>query len=158
MTDIEHSLFTFIHEGAQEVCEENDLQLIALNASSDAQRQNELVKTLIDMNVAGILLSTISDSPEDVAAARAANIPIILLDHTNPRHADQVCCVLENNMAAGQIAADELIRIGCSRIAFAAHSFDYESVQDRQMGVEKKHCAHAWKHAIGTHQFQRSDV
>ena len=32
MTDIEHSLFTFIHEGAQEVCEENDLQLIALNA------------------------------------------------------------------------------------------------------------------------------
>lgn len=33
MTDIEHSLFTFIHEGAQEVCEENDLQLIALNAS-----------------------------------------------------------------------------------------------------------------------------
>lgn len=137
MTDIEHSLFTFIHEGAQEVCEENDLQLIALNASSDAQRQNELVKTLIDMNVAGILLSTISDSPEDVAAARAANIPIILLDHTNPRHADQVCCVLENNMAAGQIAADELIRIGCSRIAFAAHSFDYESVQDRQMGVEK---------------------
>ena len=96
MTDIEHSLFTFIHEGAQEVCEENDLQLIALNASSDAQRQNELVKTLIDMNVAGILLSTISDSPEDVAAARAANIPIILLDHTNPRHADQVCCVLEN--------------------------------------------------------------
>ena len=110
------------------------------------------------MNVAGILLSTISDSPEDVAAARAANIPIILLDHTNPRHADQVCCVLENNMAAGQIAADELIRIGCSRIAFAAHSFDYESVQDRQMGVEKNHCAHAWKHAIGTHQFQRSDV
>ena len=80
----------------------NDLQLIALNASSDAQRQNELVKTLIDMNVAGILLSTISDSPEDVAAARAANIPIILLDHTNPRHADQVCCVLENNMAAGR--------------------------------------------------------
>ena len=81
MTDIEHSLFTFIHEGAQEVCEENDLQLIALNASSDAQRQNELLKTLI--------------------------------------------------------AADEHKRLGCSRTAFAAHSFDYESVQDRQMGVEK---------------------
>ena len=64
MTDIEHSLFTFIHEGAQEVCEENNLQLIALNASSDAQRQSELVKTLIDMNVSGILLSTVSDSPK----------------------------------------------------------------------------------------------
>lgn len=137
MTDIEHSLFTFIHEGAQEVCEENDLQLIALNASSDAERQSQLVKTLIDMNVDGILLSTVSDSPEDVAAARAANIPIILIDHTNPRHADQVCCVLENNVSTGQIAAEELIRTGCRRIAFAAHSFDYESIQDRQLGVEK---------------------
>ena len=151
MTDIEHSLFTFIHEGAQEVCEEKRpaaYRLERIIRRATAKRTGE---TLIDMNVAGILLSTISDPPKTWAAARAANIPIILLDHTNPRHADQVCCVLENNMAAGQIAADELIRIGCSRIAFAAHSFDYESVQDRQMGVEKHartHGARNWNSSI----------
>ena len=30
MTDIEHSLFSFIFEGAQEVCEENGMQIIGL--------------------------------------------------------------------------------------------------------------------------------
>ena len=44
-------------------------------------------------------------------------------------------------MAAGQIAADELIRIGCSRIAFAAHSFDYEIRTRSADGRRKKSIA-----------------
>ncbi len=137
MTDIEHSLFTSIFEGAQEVCEDHGMQIIGLNALSDRQRQSDMVRLLIDMNVAGIILSTVEDSPEDVAAARAAGIPIILIDHTNPRDADPVCSVMTDNVAAGQIAAEELIRTGCTKLAFLAHSFDYESVQDRQLGVQK---------------------
>ena len=137
MTDIEHSLFSFIFEGAQEVCEENGMQIIGLNASSDLERQHELIRTLIGMKVAGILLSTVQDSAEDVAAARAANIPIILIDHTNPYGGTPVCSILENNVSVGRIAAEELIHTECKRIAFAAHSFDYEAIQDRQLGVEK---------------------
>lgn len=137
MTDIEHSLFSFIFEGAQEVCEENGMQIIGLNASSDLERQHELIRTLIGMKVAGILLSTVQDSAEDVAAARAANIPIILIDYTNPYGGTPVCSILENNVSVGRIAAEELIHTECKRIAFAAHSFDYEAIQDRQLGVEK---------------------
>ena len=137
MTDIEHSLFSFIFEGAQEVCEENGMQIIGLNASSDLERQHELIRTLIGMKVAGILLSTVQDSAEDVAAARAANIPIILIDHTNPYGGTPVCSILENNVSVGRIAAEELIHTECKRIAFAAHSFDYEAIQHRQLGVEK---------------------
>ena len=96
-----------------------------------------MIRLLIQMNVAGILLSTVEDSPDDVAAARAANIPIILIDHTNPRDADPVCSVMTDNVLVGQIAAEELIRTGCRKLAFLAHSFDYESVQDRQLGVQK---------------------
>lgn len=137
MTDIEHSLFTSIFEGAQEVCEDHGMQVIGLNALSDKQRQSDMIRLLIQMNVTGILLSTVEDSPDDVAAARAANIPIILIDHTNPQNADPVCSVMTDNVSAGQIAAEELIRTGCTRLAFLAHSFDYESVQDRQLGIQK---------------------
>lgn len=137
MTDIEHSLFTSIFEGAQEVCEDHGMQVVGLNALSDKQRQSDMVRLLIGMNVAGIILSTVEDSPEDVAAARAAGIPIILIDHTNPRDADPVCSIMTDNVSAGQIAAEELIRTGCTKLAFLAHSFDYESVQDRQLGVQK---------------------
>ena len=127
MTDIEHSLFTSIFEGAQEVCEDHGMQVVGLNALSDKQRQSDMVRLLIGMNVAGIILSTVEDSPEDVAAARAAGIPIILIDHTNPRDADPVCSIMTDNVSAGQIAAEELIRTGCTKLAFLGHSFDYES-------------------------------
>ena len=137
MTDIEHSLFTAIFEGAQEVCEDHGMQLVGMNALSDKQRQSDMVRTLIGMNVAGILLSTVEDSPEDVAAAQAAGIPIILIDHTNPRDADPVCSVMTDNVSAGQIAAEELIHTGCTKLAYLAHSFDYESIQDRQLGMQK---------------------
>lgn len=137
MTDIEHSLFTSIFEGVQEVCEDHGMQVIGLNAFSDKQRQSDMIRLLIQMRVAGILLSTVEDSPEDIAAARAANIPIILIDHTNPRDADPVCSVMTDNVSVGQIAAEELIRTGCKRLAFLAHSFDYESVQDRRLGIQK---------------------
>ena len=137
MTDIEHSLFTAIFEGAQEVCEDNDMQIIGLNASSDMNRQHELVQLLINMNVKGILLSTVLDPTQDVQAARTANIPIVLIDHSVPHKCVPVCSVLENNVSVGRLAAEELLRCGCSRIAFAAHSFDYEAIQDRQFGANK---------------------
>lgn len=137
MTEIEHSLFTSIFEGIQEVCEDNNMQVIGLNASSDLERQHELVRTLISLHVTGILLSTVLDPSQDVTAARSAGIPIILIDHSNAPGHEPVCAILENNVSAGQLAADELIRLGCRHIAFAAHSFDYESIQDRQLGVER---------------------
>lgn len=135
MTDIEHSLFTDIFEGIQEVCEDNDMQVIGANASSDGVRQSELVRMFIQMGCSGIVLSTVFDSPGDVAAARSAGVPIVLVDHTNPVHADPVSSVLENNYSCGQLAVEELVRNGCTRLAFAAHSFDYQSVQDRRTGI-----------------------
>lgn len=137
MSDIELSLFTSIFEGVQEVCEEHDMQVIGLNSFSDCQRQTDMVNLLIQMNVAGIILCTVENSPEDVAAARAAGIPIILVDHTNPRDTQPVCSVMTDNVLAGQIAAEELLRTGCTRLFFFAHSFDYESVQNRQLGIQK---------------------
>ncbi len=47
-----------------------------------------------------------------------------------------VCSILENNVSVGRIAAEELIHTECKRIAFAAHSFDDEAIQDRQLGLE----------------------
>lgn len=136
MTDIEHSLFTSIFEGAQEVCDDNGMQLIGMNAFSDTNRQSAAVNTLLQMNVAGILLSTVEDSSLDVAACISNGTPIVLVDHTAPTGIE-VCSVLENNVAAGALAAGELIRTGCTRLAYAAHMFDYEAIQDRYLGVQK---------------------
>ncbi|MCO6559025.1 MAG: substrate-binding domain-containing protein [Bifidobacterium sp.] len=136
MTDIEHSLFTHIFEGIQEVCEDRDMQVVGVNAFSDKDRQSDLIDMFIDLGVSGILLSTVTDPVEDIARARRANKPIVLLDHSSPTGACATCSVMENNVSVGQLAAQELIETGCTRILFAAHLFDYESIQNRQIGVQ----------------------
>lgn len=137
MTDIEHSLFTDVFEGIQEVCEDNDMQVIGANASSDGARQAELVRMFVRLGCRGIVLSTVTDSERDVEAADAAGVRVVLVDHANPLSTAPVSSVLENNVSVGQIAAEELMRTGCTRLAFVAHSFDYQAVQDRYAGVRR---------------------
>lgn len=157
MTDIEHSLFTFIHEGAQEVCEENDLQLIALNASSDAQRQNELVKTLIDMNVAGILLSTISDSLKTWPRHERPTFPSSCSTIPIPVTPIRCAACLKTIWRPGR---SQPMNSFASDAAASRSPHTHLTMNPYKIGrwASKNHCAHAWKHAIGTHQFQRSDV
>lgn len=137
MTDIEHSLFTDIFEGIQEVCDDNDMQVIGVNASSDARRQADAVRTFIELGCSGIVLSTVFDSPDEVEAARAAGVGIVLVDHVNPPSSAPASSVLEDNRAVGHMAAGELMRTGCRRLAFVAHSFDYQSVQERHDGARQ---------------------
>ncbi|MFT8787599.1 MAG: LacI family DNA-binding transcriptional regulator [Bifidobacterium psychraerophilum] len=136
MTDIEHTLFTAVFEGIQESCEDQDMQVLGANAYSDRARQSELVEIFIRLGVSGILVSTVHDSHEDIMAARRAGIPIVLIDHSDPPSTAPVCSSLENNVSSGRLAADELIRTGCRKLAFASHSFDYQAIQDRFQGVQ----------------------
>lgn len=137
MTDIEHSLFTSIFEGAQEVCEDNDYQLIGANSFSSQARQTELTHTFVGLGVAGLLISSVHDSVSDVEWARSAGIPVVMIDHVNPIDGEPVCTVLENNVSVGIKAANELVSAGCRHIAFIAHSFDYQTIEDRYLGARK---------------------
>ncbi|WEV64136.1 LacI family DNA-binding transcriptional regulator [Bifidobacterium sp. ESL0732] len=136
LTDVEHSLFTHIFEGIQEVAEDHDMQVIGANAFSDKDRQSELVERFIELKVAGILLSTVTNPIDDIARCQRIHLPVVLLDHSAPADPYAVCAVMENNVTVGRLAAEELIKTGCRSIMFAAHSFDYEAIQLRQLGVE----------------------
>lgn len=135
--DIEHSLYVGIFEGIQEVSEENDMQVIAVNSFSDKAKQQELVHMLVSLGVSGILLSTVQDPVDEVAFARSKNIPIVIIDRSESISTEPICCVLEDNIACGRMAIEELISIGCKHLMLVGHSFDYESVRDRVIGMKQ---------------------
>ncbi|RBP99023.1 LacI family DNA-binding transcriptional regulator [Bifidobacterium xylocopae] len=137
MTDIEHSLFTAVFEGAQEVCEDDDLQLIGANAFSDSRRQSSLLKLFYSLGVKGVILCSVVDCEADMEWARSVGLNVVLVDHAPPSGGPQACSVLEDNDSVGVMAADHLLAAGCKRIAFVAHSFDYQSIYDRYRGVER---------------------
>jgi LacI family transcriptional regulator len=137
IADIENYLFTSIFEGIQEICDANDMEVIGVHALQDKERQSELVRMLCQMNVSGLLISSVDDSQDDLAFARAAGIPSVMIDHLNPPITDDHCTVLKNDEAAGEIAARELIRTGCSKLAYVAHLSDFQAIRNRERGIEK---------------------
>ncbi|MCI1984329.1 MAG: LacI family transcriptional regulator [Bifidobacteriaceae bacterium] len=137
IADIENYLFTSIFEGIQEVCDANGMEVIGVHALQDKERQSDLVHMLCQMNVSGLLISSVDDSQDDLAFAKAAGIPAVMVDHLNPPIADDHCTVLKNDDAAGEIAARELIRTGCTRLAYVAHLSDFQPIRNRERGIEK---------------------
>lgn len=143
MSDIEHSLFTSIFEGAQEICDDEGFQLIGMNSYSDKSRQYEAVRHLCQMRVSGILLSSVHDSAAEITLAKEAGIPLVVIDHTNPLSAPIACSVLENNRAGGEMAAAELIETGRRKLLFVGHSLsDFQAIRERWEGA-----THYIKHA-----------
>ena len=137
ITDVENYLFTSILEGIQEICEANDMEVIGVHSMSDKTRQSEQVQLLCQMNVSGLIISAVDDSQDDIAFARAAGIPAIMIDHRNPSFTDDCCTVLKNDTAAGEIAAHELIRTGCQHLAYVANDSNYQPIQQRQNGIRR---------------------
>jgi LacI family transcriptional regulator len=137
IADIENYLFTSIFEGIQEVCDAAGMEVIGVHALQDKERQSELVRMLCQMNVSGLLISSVDDSQDDLAFAKAAGIPAVMVDHLNPPIADDHCTVLKNDDAAGEIAARELIRTGCTKLAYVAHLSDFQPIRNRERGIER---------------------
>ena len=136
IADIENYLYTSIFEGAQETCENNNMEIIGVHTMGDKQKQSTLVRRLYQMHVAGLLLSALDDSQNDLAFARAAGIPTVMIDHLNhPLSADH-CTVLKNDYAVGEIATNTLIEAGCTHLAYVAHSA-YQPIINRQTGIEQ---------------------
>lgn len=137
MTDIGHSLFTSIFEGAQEVCEDNDMELIGVNAYSDSERQSRLLRLLYSLGVKGVLLCSVNNSSDDLTWAASVGLPVVLVDRVETRQENQNCSVLEDNTTVGRLAAQNLLAAGCRNVAFVAHSFDYQSIYDRYLGARE---------------------
>lgn len=138
ITDIENSLFTAIFEGIQEICDANDMEVLGVNALSDKSRQTDLVRMLCQMNVSGIIISSVLDSQDDMAFARAAGIPAVMVDHANPVLSNDHCTILKNDRAAGQIAVHELVNTGCTHLAYVAHSFEgFQAIKNRLEGTQE---------------------
>ena len=137
MTDIEHSLFTSVFEGAQEICEDKGMQLIGTNAYSDSERQTSLLKLFYSLGVKGVILCSVVDCTSDLEWAASVKLPIVMVDHVEPSSPTRNCSVLEDNLAVGQLATRHLLEAGCRHIAFVSHSFDYQSIYDRYLGVQR---------------------
>ena len=90
--------------------EKNGDVLLTRDAAMNQRRQNEEIRELIDAGVKAIFLTPVEwdTAQEGLLAARAANVPVVVVD-APVRDAELVACsVLSDNYRAGVLCAEHL--------------------------------------------------
>ena len=140
LADLRNSLYSDMVEGAQGVSANVGMKLLLANALADTARQNDFITVFQEMHAAGLLLSPMAGTIEDLRRAYALGRPIVLLNFLAK---DISCCaVLTNNEKHGALAAAHLIEQGCTRLAYVAHSYEFQPVTERWRGVEQTVAEH----------------
>ena len=110
--------------------------MIVFNVETVARRDALLRDLPRGERVDGLLLVSIAPRAEEVARARSAGVPMILIDVDHPGQPS----VVVDDVAGGRLAANHLLALGHRRIAFLGDrprlALGFRSSRDRLRGVK----------------------
>ena len=97
---------------------------------------DKVVREIMDYQVDGIVLASVSVSSDLAARCQSTGIPVVLF---NRGHADKnLCSVTSDNFAGGKALADYLCSLGHQRIAYIAGFSGATTQIDREAGLSRR--------------------
>ncbi len=107
-------------------------------ASSDEQPQklSEVIDSFMAHNIDGIIVAPCTGGEEAIEKAINAKVPVVLLDRDIER-LDNVGKVLLDDIEAGKMATEELIKKGYKKIEMISYTLGISSLSLRESGYRK---------------------
>jgi len=131
ISDITNPYFSEYAHAIEEAAAERGLSVIFTNSTLAVGTEREVIYKMTRRGVDGILLASIVDDP-DLDTARAAGIPVVLLDRARP--VDGHASVGSAFRDASRIAVDHLIGHGHERIGLVTGFTGGSTTVDREEG------------------------
>jgi LacI family transcriptional regulator len=131
MPTVAHAFYAAVTEGAQRMLEEHGYRLVLVDAGDDGERVAQAVRTLLDHEVDGLLMST-APLPARRFNQLFAGTPCVFIDELAPG-AGVGNVVLENARGVG-LLVDHMVGHGHERIAFLGGPVDRTSGRERLEG------------------------
>ena len=131
ISDITNPYFSEYSHAIEEAAAERGLSVIFTNSALAVGPESEVIDKMILRGVDGLLLASTLDEP-DLDVARAAGIPVVLLDRSRPvgGHAS----VGSNFREASRIGVEHLIGHGHRRIGLVTGYTGGSTTEDREDG------------------------
>jgi LacI family transcriptional regulator len=131
ISDITNPFFSEYSHAIEEAAAERGLSVIFTNSALAVSHEREVIYKMILRGVDGLLLASTLDDP-DLDVARAAGIPVVLLDRSRPvvGHAS----VGSNFREASRIGVEHLIAHGHRRIGLITGYTGGSTTVDREEG------------------------
>ncbi|MGY1858486.1 LacI family DNA-binding transcriptional regulator [Modestobacter sp. SYSU DS0290] len=134
VVDLSNSFFLDMARGAEQEASLAGLNVLLANADLDRDKQHTYLDLFEEERVAGVLLAPEQDSFGETTSLRSRGMPLVVLN--DPSVGPDVWSVQTDNVRGGHLAAQHLIELGRTRLAFAG-SDHFAVVQQRFSGVER---------------------
>lgn len=132
--DVTNPFFGEIVEGAEEVAEQHDAQVVVCNSADDPAREARHLDRLLQQQVLGILLSPVHEvASAQQLASRRSHPPVVFVDRVpaGPGFAS----VAVDDVRGGELVGELLSAGGHERVAFAGGPPSLRQVSDRLHGL-----------------------
>lgn len=132
--EVANPFFADIIEGAEEVAEQHDCQVVVCNSAGDPAREARHIDRLVRQQVQGILLSPVHETATaQLLASKRLHPPVVYVDRVpaGPGFAS----VAVDDVHGGELVGELLDSTGHQRIAFAGGPTTLRQVVDRLHGL-----------------------
>lgn len=133
--DVQNPFFTSVVAEVEEVALAHGYSVVLCNTDERLDRERRYLATVVAHRMSGVLLAPASHQYSDIAALRAAHIPVVLVDRV-PVDADADTVVVDN-LLAGELAAQHLVAHGYRRLACITGPRDASATEDRLLGFRR---------------------
>ena len=134
--DVTNPFHPQLVSGAEQALSDAGYSLFLCNTGSDAAKQGEYVRALIDKRVDGVILDSVGFQAEaQVRLLEREGIPVVLLDCVVGRRAERYGIFLDNRYGVRQ-AMEFLLRRQDRRLVFMSGPGDVSQSVDRREAVE----------------------
>lgn len=130
-------VFMDILSGIEEVLDSENYNFVLSNSQNNSKKEKDLIESMKKEGVDGFIISPVEDQKDNeiIFKLKSEGYPVVLIDRKlNYCETD---CVLSDNIDGGFKAAEYLIELGHSKIAFFTYQYkNTTSVQDRIKGYK----------------------
>lgn len=132
---LENYFYPEVVERLSKALQEEGYHVLVFISSLSAENVDKITQEILDYQVDGIVLASVSMSSDLAARCRASGVPIVLF---NRKQDDRtLSAVTTDNRAGGRMLADLLVSLGHQRIGYIAGFEGASTQRDRELGFRE---------------------
>lgn len=132
--DVRNPFFTEVARGAEERAAEHGLTVLMAGSDDKPEREAAHLDFFEQQRVFGVLVTPLAASMPRLVRMRERGIPTVLVDRET--HDESFASVSVDDVEGGRLAAEHLIALGRTRLAFVGGPISIRQVADRLAGAQ----------------------
>jgi len=131
--DITNSFFAMVFKGFESVVRQHKYTVILCSTDEDHTRENEYLEFLMEKQVAGLVIATVSSNTDYIEKYKASGVPVVYIDNL-PNLDDNYDFVMIDNVKASFELTNHMIDNGHEQIAIISGPLDQTSGKGTYQG------------------------